>query len=270
MSETDVSFWIMTTFGGIIATVLSWVVTAGLWMFMSEEGRFFFGRNFDKKGIDVLRHEPLSNRLRLITVKWNGQYFQHGKELIFFGIETLINPNTDNKKYFNEVIGKMCTWAGSKRPVLFATDVTSHLITPDLLALISRSRKHKDYQGAKENEETRLGKIKTALKETIKAKLDLNELTNGETEDTIPEYVSYLETMKPDMISEFMEDIGPRDAWQIYETGKRVNELERAKGFELSPGMKLGLTIGGILLIALIIYLGVTGQLEGMINQVRT
>ena len=266
MSETDVSFWIMTTFGGIITTVLSWIITAGLWMFMSDEGRFFFRRNFDKKGIDVLRHEPLSNRLRLITVKWNGQYFQHGKELIFFGIETLINPNTDHKKYFNEVIGKMCTWAGSKRPVLFATDVTSHLITPDLLALIARSRKHKDYVTSKTNEETRVGKIKAALKE----KLNLNEAGNGDAENEEPTVVSYLETMKPDMISEFMEDIGPRDAWQIYETGKRVNELERANGFELSPAMKFGLTVGGILLIGIVIYLAATGQLESMINQVRT
>ncbi len=259
MSETEGTLWIITTFSFLATTIISWLVTISFWMFMKAEGRFFFKRNFDKKGIDVLRHEPLSNRIRLITVKWNGQYFQHGKEMILFSIEKLINPDDDAKRYYNEVIGKMCTWADSKRPVLIATDTMSHLITPDLLALAARTKKNEEYETAKKQIPNLITKIKNQL-----TKVDP---TNENVE---PEIVSYLETMKPDDLSEFMEDISARDAWQVYQVGKRVNELERNLGLEVGTAAKIAISLVGIGAVLLIGYLVATGQMTEIINTVRT
>lgn len=257
MSETVGTFWILSTFGFLATTIVSLLITVSFWLFMKEEGRFFFKRNFDKKGIDVLRHEPGSNRLRLITVKWNGQYFQHKKEMIMFGIEKLLNPTTDPQKYFNAVIGRMCTWADSKRPVLIATDIMSHLIPPDLLALVAKTKKHGEYvEASKKN-----GAIDRILNSLTKV--------DHETDNCDPEIVTYLETMKPDDLAEFMEDISARDAWQVYETGKRVSKLENAQGFELGGAAKVVLSLAGIGLILFIVYLASTGQLETIIDSVK-
>jgi len=255
MSETG-TIWIFTTFGFLFTTIISALLTLSLWMFMKDEGRFFFKRNWDKTGIDVIRHEPGSNRLRLITVKWNGKYFQHKKEMLMFGIETVINPITDSQKYFNQVIGRMCTWADSKRPVLIATDVMSHLIPPDLLALVAKTKKNDEYTQAAGF----LTKIKNRL-----TKVDPDEGTNPDT----PEIVTYLETMKPDELSEFMEDISARDAYEVYETGKRVTQLNNQGSFELGATAKIVLSLAGIGLILFIVYLASTGQLETIIDSVK-
>lgn len=244
--------WVITTFIFLFTTVISLLLTAGFWTFMHDEGRFFFGGNFDKKGIDVIRHEPLSNRLRLIRIKWNGQWFQYKKEMIFFGIETLINPKTDPQKYFNEVVSRMCTWADSKRPVLLVTDIMSHVITPDLLALVAKVKKHDNYVKAEKQKQGILARIRGEQPET----------------DEDPTTVTYFETMKPDDLTSFMEDISARDGFQVYETGKRVNELERAKGFELGGTAKLVISMAGIALIGVVIYLVATGQLQEIFQTV--
>jgi len=255
MSEQS-TIWIFTTFGFLVTTIISSLVTLSFWLFMKDEGRFFFKRNFDKKGIDVIRHEPGSNRLRLITVKWNGKYFQHKKEMLMFGIETLINPITDSQKYFNEVIGRMCTWADSKRPVLIATDVMSHLIPPDLLALVIKTKKNDQYAQA------------DSFVEKIKKKLTKVNPEEG-PEPPDPEIVTYLETMKPNDLSEFMEDISARDAYEVYETGKRVTQLNNQNGFELGGVAKVALSLAGIGLVLFLIYLASTGQLETIIDSVK-
>jgi len=242
-------FWVIGTFAGVFLSIIMGLITISLWVFMHDEGRFFFKRNFDKRGIDVIRHEPLSNRLRLITVKWNGKYFQYGKEMMYFGIESLINPDTDTKRYYNEVISRMCSWADSRRPVLIATDISSHLITPDHLALITKSRKHEEY--------------KTAQK-LIPKRFKLPD------DHKNPELVTYLETIKPDDLTEFMEDIGSRDMFETYFTGKRVAELERAKGIELSGAAKIAISLAGIGLVALIIYMVATGRLQEIFQTMST
>ena len=221
------------------------VAVASLWIFMGEEGKFFFKRKFDNKGIDVLRHEPLSNRMRLITVKWDGQFFRYNNELLFFGIDKILNPNTESKKYFNEVVGRMCTWAGSKRPVLFATDVMCHLISPDLLSLAAKTMKHEQYTEAK------------TLHKKFPGKPEL-------------EKVAFLETIKPDDLTAFMEDISARDAMMSYDTGKRVNELERAKtGINLGSTGKIVISLAFIGIVVLVIWMVATGKMDTIINTLK-
>lgn len=177
--------------------------------------------------------------------------------MLFFGIEKIINPETEPQKYFNEVVSRMCTWAGSKRPVLIATDIMSHLITPDLLALTAKVKKNQEYKEAKKG----LSKIKERISKALK--------TDETEETTTPEIVTYLETMKPDDLTEFMEDISGRDAWETYLTGKRVNELERSKGVDLGGAGKIVISIAAIGIVLLIIYLAATGKLQTMINLVK-
>ena len=252
----DEAFWVISTFAFIGTTIIMGLITLSFWFFMKEEGRFFFKRAFGNKGIDVIRHEPQSNNLQLIVIKWSGQFFQYGKEMMFFGIEKIINPNTDPKKYFNEIVSRMCTWKGSKRSVLFATDIMSHIITPDLLALVAKSKKHKKYTEAQ------------VMVPTIKTRLEAALQKDEEDEYVDPELVTYLETMNPNDLTEFMEDISGRDAWNAYLTGKRVNELERAKGIELGGAAKIALGLAGVGVVVLIIYLAATGKLENIINMV--
>lgn len=245
MTET---IWIIGTFTGIGTTVLSWLVTISFWLFMKQEGRFFFRRNFDKRGIDVIRHTPGSNNLELIRVKWNGQYFQYKDEMMFFGVESVINPESEAKQYYNEVVSRMCTWLDSKRPVLIATDIMSHLVSPDLMALVSKTRKHAKYEKAR--------------------KLPAPGWLQLKDEDMEIQKVSYLETMKPEDLKDVMEDLSARDAWQVYQTGKRVNELENKKGMDLGGAAKIAISVAGIGLVLLIIYMAATGRLTEIIDTV--
>jgi hypothetical protein len=266
------STWVITTFTFLGTTVLSWLVTASFWLLMKPEGRFFFLRVFDGKGIDVVRHEPLSNRLRLITVKWNGQFFSYGKEMILFGVEALLNPKTDAQKYYNQVISRMCTWAGSKRPVLFATDIMSHMITPDLAALAAKSRKNEKYEKAREkvlrifNREPY--KDETANVDYLENTVEPIEPANPQVDTGGITVVSYLETVKPDDLQEFMEDISARDMWQVYQKGKRVNELEKKRLLDISP-TTIAISIAGIGLVLLLIYMVSSGRLQAVVESLR-
>jgi len=267
MSE---STWVLTTFTFLGTTVLSWLVTASFWLFMKPEGRFFFLRVFDSKGIDVIRHEPLSNRLRLITVKWNGQFFSYGREMILFGVEALLNPKTDAQKYYNQVISRMCTWAGSRRPVLFATDIMSHMITPDLAALVAKSRKDEEYKKAREKV-LRIFSREPYNDETANVEYLENISENPGRSDNLGsiKVVSYLETVKPDDLQEFMEDISARDMWQVYLKGKRVNELEKKKLLDVSP-TTIAISIAGIGFILLVAYMVYTGRLQAVVDSLRS
>jgi len=259
------STWVLTTFAFLGTTALSWLVTASFWLYMKPEGRFFFMRNFDRKGIDVIRHEPLSNRIRLITVKWNGQFFSYGREMILFGVESLLNPKTDAQRYYNAVVSRMCTWAGSRRPVLFATDIMSHLITPSLAALAAKSRKNEDYEKARLEKPWRPYKDPPANVEYLAKAEELLEDTNpGEFK-----VVSYLETIKPDDLKDFMEDISARDMWQVYQKGKRVNELEKKRLLDVSP-TTIAISVAGIGLILLVAYMVYTGRLQAIVDSLRS
>lgn len=261
------STWVITTFTFLGTTVLSWLVTASFWLFMKPEGRFFFLRVFDRKGIDVIRHEPLSNRLRLISVKWNGQFFSYGREMILFGVEALLNPQSDAQKYYNQVVSRMCTWAGSQRPVLFATDIMSHLITPSLASLVAKSGKHEKYVEAQEKV---LGIFKkNPYKEESANTVYLEAVNQSEAEDTGDfKVVSYLETVKPDDLKTFMEDISARDMWQVYLKGKRVNELEKKRLLDISP-TTIAISIAGIALVLLVAYMVYTGRLQAIFESLR-
>jgi len=263
MSE---STWVLTTFTFLGTTVLSWLVTASFWLFMKPEGRFFYMRTFDRKGIDVIRHEPLSNRIRLITVKWNGQFFSHGREMILFGVESLLNPKTDAQRYYNQVVSRMCTWAGSRRPVLFATDIMSHLITPSLAALAAKSSKHEDYTKARLKKPWRPYKDPPANVEYLEnAAVELAEDDVDAGNITV---VSYLETVKPDDLQSFMEDISARDMWQVYLKGKRVNELEKKRLLDISP-TTIAVSVAGIGLVLLLAYMVYTGRLQTIFESLR-
>ena len=243
-------FFLQTT---VVLTIVSFVLAIALlslWLFMKDEGRFFFKRSFGNKGIDVIRHEPLSNRLRLITVQWTGQYFKYGKEMMFFGIEKLINPKTEPQKYFNEVMSRMCTWAGSKRPVLIATDTVSHIANPDLLALAARAKNYNKYE---------------LVKSHVKDMMDFLAGIKDEKITTI----THLETLRPEDLTEFMEDISARDAYQAYNLGKRVNELERSKGIDLGSAGKIVISFAAIGIVVIVAYLIASGQLQEMINNLR-
>lgn len=239
-------FFIQTTIVLGIVTVIGFMALLSVWYFMKAEGRFFFKRSFDNQGIDVIRHQPLTDRLTLITVKWTGRFFQHAKELIFFGVGNIINPGTDPAKYYNEVVSRMCTWAGSKRPVLIATDVCSHISNPQLLATITKARKHKEYEKA----DKQVQEYIKFLEKTVPDEIDT---------------VTYMETIKPIDLTQFMEDIAARDAFDVYELGKRVNELERSKGIDIGPLLKWGITGGMILGVIILVYLVSTGQLQDIL-----
>jgi len=272
MSE---STWVLTTFTFLGTTVLSWLVTASFWLFMKPEGRFFFLRVFDGKGIDVIRHEPLSNRLRLISVKWNGQFFSYGREMILFGVEALLNPKNDAQKYYNQVISRMCTWAGSRRPVLFATDIMSHMITPDLAALAAKSRKHEEYEKAR-TKVLRIFNRGPYKDDSANVEYLENAVKYAEESDPQEEagksggitVVSYLETVKPDDLYEFMEDISARDMWQVYQKGKRVNELEKKKLLDISAGT-IVISVVGIGLLLLLVYMVYTGRLQAIVDSLQ-
>lgn len=254
------STWIIATFALGFLTLLSWLVIAALWYLMKPEGRWFFRRGLKSDGIDVIRHEPLSNRLQLITVKWTGRWFQHGKELIYFGIETLINPQTEPEKYFNEVVSRMCTWAGSKRPVLFATDSMSHLITPDFSSLIAKARKEAGYSEARN--------YMTILEKQIEL-TRLEREKNGE-EFVEPEIVSFLETVKPDDLKDYMEDLSARHMYGTYAQGKRVAELERKQGLGMEQLGTIAISLAGIGIVILIGYMIYTGRLQELLETFRT
>jgi len=241
---------ILTLAAGLIGG-LSLIATLFMLYMAREEGRYFMRRTLDQKGIDVIRHEPLSNRLKLITVHWNGKYFQAGKEALFFGIEKLINPGTDAKTHFNSVVSRMCTWSGAKRPVLIATDTVSHIANPDLLAIVARAQQHSKYASAKP---------------IIKEYVDFLSMV-AEKDATI-DTVTFLETIKPDDLTSFLEDLGSRDGKMVYDLGKRVNELERAKGMQVPGAVKIVVSLALVGIILIIAYLAMTGKLQTIIDSV--
>ena len=67
-----------------------------------------------------------------------------------------------------------------------------------------------------------------------------------------------------------MEDISARDAMMSYDTGKRVNELERAKtGINLGSTGKIVISLAFIGIVVLVIWMVATGKLDTIINNLK-
>ena len=118
--------------------------------------------------------------------------------------------------------------------------------------MVAKTRKNKEYALANKNIKTVTDKLKLSLRKEVD-----------------PEIVTYLETLKPDDLTEFMEDFGGRDTFNAYLTGKRVNELERSKGMELGATAKIVLSIAAIGIVLVIIYMVATGQLQEIVGAVK-
>ncbi len=108
---------------------------------MGPEGRYHLKRGFSKKGVDLLLYNPMSNDFEPKTIKYNGKFWEFGKEAIFFGLESIKNPATITEEQYNEAISKTPHWKGSRRPVLIATTELFYTFTPEFISFLSKAVK---------------------------------------------------------------------------------------------------------------------------------
>lgn len=239
------SLWIMTTIGFGIATGILLITLIAVLYFAKKEGRFFMGRGFGGAGVDLIRHEPLNNRLSLHTLKRSGDVWKLGKEYMFFGLDKIMTPENPKEKSYNRLISESSTWDGSKRPAVIATDVLSFTVTPALHASIAKAENVEKYKEAC----TTLGKIFKYL----------------EAEKT--QVVSFLEIIHPDDMKKYLKDLGPKKMREMFLKGVEAQKLASTK----PPTERLNL--GGIwiylvfMAIALIgiYWLFTSGTLEGLL-----
>lgn len=247
--NSSISIWIMTTFALGGTTVLFALIAVAFWYFARKEGRHFIKRGFGGSGVDLIRHEPLSNRLSLTSLKWNKGIWKLGKEAMFFGLDKLLNPDDKEDHLYNKLISESSTWDGSKRPAVIATDVVSFTITPALYAAVAKAENEEDY---------------------VKAHPIIKEL--GEIKDRngkpLIETVSFLEIISPENLKKYLKDLGPKKMREMFLKGVEANKLANTKppregGF---GGSFVPLLIGAIL-VGLIagVALVKSGALKGFI-----
>ena len=205
------------------------------WFFAKSEGRYFISRGLGGKGLDLIRHQPMSNKLKLSNLVWKGRLWQLGKEGMLFGIEKIQNPETDDDYLYNDLVGRSCTWDGARRPVVMATDIMSTVITPEFYAAVEKAESFDKYPKAKD--------ILTQVAEYAKA----NKL----------QVVTYAQTFHPSTIKKYLKDVGPQHMREAFKKGVEAQKLANTK--PPGEGLKLGnlafyILIGVVAII--IVYFG--------------
>jgi len=235
------SIWITATFALGATTVIAALFAVAEWYFARAEGRHFIKRGFGGGGVDLIRHEPLSNKITLTNLKWDQGIWKLGKEAMFFGLDKLLNPMSKEDHQYNKLISESSTWAGSKRPAVIATDVVSFTITPALYSAVAKAENAEKYK-------------------QVKAILD--RLPNPEIET-----VSFLEIIQPETLKKYLKDLGPKKMREMFLKGVEAQKLANTRppkeGLQvnLSAVFLVGLLIGMIALY----LLGQMGVIEGLI-----
>lgn len=205
------SFWIMTTFGAGALAVLFMLIDVALWYFARKEGRHFIKRGFGGGGVDLIRHEPLSNKISLTNLKWDKGIWKLGKEAMFFGLDKLLNPESAEDHLYNKLISESSTWDGSKRPAVIATDIVSFTITPALYAAIAKAENAEKY-----------GEAKKLLK-------SLNIPMSDNPGVPLIEKVSFLEIIQPETLKKYLKDLGPKKMREMFLKGVEAQKLANTR-----------------------------------------
>jgi len=239
----------MTTFALGGTTVIAALFAVAEWYFARQEGRHFIKRGFGGGGVDLIHHEPLSNKLTLTNLKWDGGIWKLGKEAMFFGLDKILNPETPEDRLYNKLISESSTWSGSKRPAVIATDVVSFTITPALYAAIAKAENQDKYK-----------KIKPIIEaiEGIKDKDGNQEI----------ETVSFLEIISPTNLKKYLKDLGPKKMREMFLKGVEAQKLANTKppGESGLAGSWIMILLVGALAGAIIIYvLMQSGVIEGLL-----
>jgi len=229
------SFWIITTFAAGAAAVIFLLLNVVQWFFAKSEGRFFISRGLGGSGLDLIRHQPMSNRLSLQSLKWKGRLWIRGKEGMLFGLDKIQNPTGPDDHLYNDLVSRSCNWDGARRPVAIATDVMSTVITPAFYAAVALSESFDRFPNAKNI----LQEVAAYAKEY---KLDT---------------VTVSEAIQPDNIKKYLKDVGPSHIREAFNKGVEAQKLAATR--PPGEGIKMGgmlMYIGLALLVVLLVYFG--------------
>lgn len=235
------SFWIMTTFAAGAVAVLFGLFAVAEWYFARKEGRHFIRRGFGGTGVDLIRHEPLSNKISLTNLKWDSGFWRLKKEAMFFSLDKLLNPTSKEDNQYNKLISESSTWEGSKRPAVIATDVCSFTITPALYSAIAKAQNAEKY-----------GKVGELIK----------GLPNPEIET-----VSFLEIIQPETLKKYLKDLGPKKMREMFLKGVEAQKLAntRPPTERMQLPLLMVLFIGIIAGVAAVFILAQLGVVEGFL-----
>lgn len=226
------SFWIITTFAAGFIAVIAILINLAQWFFAKPEGRYFITRGFGGKGLDLIRHQPMSNKLKLTNVVWKGRLWSIGQEGMMFGLDKIQNPTKTEDYLYNDLVGKSCTWDGAKRPVVIATDIMSTVISPAFYAAVAKADAFKEYPKAAEV---------------------LTQIAGFAKEYNL-EVVTFAEIISPDTIKKYLKDVGPQHIREAFKKGVEAQKLADTKppgeGFKIGNwAWYLFLALGAVVLI---------------------
>lgn len=216
----------------LLIAFISFILMILMVVLMGAEGRFFLFRGIGKKGIDLIELEPLSNALKLTTIHWNGEYFENKKRdrAIYFGFDKMLRPDTDNKKYFNDVMGRSCHWKGARRPVLISSEIVGIVANPHMHDLIARTKHEVKYK-------------------QIKGWLDyLQTVIDPENFR-----ISYNQLIKPDDLVDYLETASPSALRNSFDKGRTAGKLEMTRDKGVPNIVKFAIPVG-IVIIGLVLW----------------
>lgn len=201
------SFFIITTVAAGAVAILFLLITGYLWIAARKEGRYMIGKGFGGKGLDLLRHQPMSNKISLVNITWAGRLWKMGKEGLLFGMDKIASPSTEADAAYNQAIDGTSTWSGCGRPVVIATDLMSTIITPAFYEAVAKEDGFTKYPKAKE------------ILEQVAAYAKENKL----------QIVTYMQSIKPDLLKTHMKDIGPKHIRDSFLKGAEAQKLADTK-----------------------------------------
>lgn len=257
------SFWIIATFGVGVVAVAAILLNVALLYFARKEGRFFIRKGWGGKGLDLLRVEPNSNKVELLSLEWGGNVWKHGKEGMMAGLDLISNPeNTDSNETYNKFIREANTWKGSKRPVVIATDIMSTIFNPGFIGAANKGESLTELDPSEPPDDTILGKIKkwwgkpaqpkknTKIHENPKTLIE--HYQNWASEQGL-ETITFLEIIKPTDLKKHLKDIGPKRMRDQFLKGVEAQKLANTKPpgeRQPIPGAWLWLILMAVLFIA--------------------
>lgn len=277
MEIESMFFWITTGF----AVVFTLFLVGGLYFSMGKEGRFHMGRFFRRGGIDLLKYMPLSKQLTTTKIKWDGKYWVEGKDAIMNGIE-LEKDTSPTAEQYNQAITASGRWAGSKRPVLMATEEMFFVFSHGFLEMLGKASRFQKYVTRNKDKPNpkqaaiaeRENECKTFLDEIEAIKKEVNasekyKNAKGFVDNLLSQVqagytgVKIQTIVTADEISKYLEGAPSRVLREARQAGKNEGGLEMTKpdkGEGLSPTVKAVVISAGVIMTLVIAYVVISGQ----------
>lgn len=204
MNEFQIFAYISVALGFIVLAETLLIIISRYYL-LGPEGMHFIKSRLAGTATDTIRHTPLTNTLHLDFANWDGEMFIN-KKGFYYPLRSVLNPQRESQKIYNDAISTASRWAGTGKPVIMLSDLFGFSLSTEFFS--------------------KLKQAKEPIDEDVKRFLENLEAHFNEAKI---EYFSFVDTFSLNDIQEILISAGPDRLKETYQKGIRREKLKNTR-----------------------------------------